>query len=87
MGNFFSGALRDSEEHGRLEVAIMEAVKRSTRGSLTGVATHQADAPYPGLGHGTLAHLRGFLPEEEVELVVVLFSAVWDEVGVDERRV
>lgn len=46
--------------------------------------THQADPPYPGLGHGTLAHLRGFLSEEEVELVIILFSAVWDEVCVDE---
>lgn len=51
---------------------------------LTGVITHQADPPYPGLGHGTLAHLRGFLPEEEVQLVIILFSAVWDEVCVDE---
>ena len=46
--------------------------------------THQADPPYPRLGHGTLAHLRGFLAEEEVELVIILLSAVWDEVCVDE---
>lgn len=46
--------------------------------------THQADPPYPGLGHGTLAHLRGFLAEEEVELVIILLSAVWDEVCMDE---
>lgn len=46
--------------------------------------THQADAPYPGLGHGTLAHLRGFLAEEEVELVIILLCAVWDEVCMDE---
>lgn len=46
--------------------------------------THQADPPYPGLGHGTLAHLGGFLAEEEVELVIILLRAVWDEVCVDE---
>lgn len=46
--------------------------------------THQADPSYPGLGHGTLAHLRGFLPEEEVELVIVLFGTVWNEVCMDE---
>lgn len=45
--------------------------------------THQTDPPYPGLGHGTLAHLGGFLSEEEVELVIILFGAVWDEVCVD----
>lgn len=46
--------------------------------------TYQADPPYSGLGHWTLAHLRGFLAEEEVELVIILLSAVWDEVCVDE---
>ncbi len=46
--------------------------------------THQADPPYPGLGHGTLTHLRGFLAEEEVELVIILLGTVWDEVCVDE---
>lgn len=49
--------------------------------------THQADPPYPGLGHGTLAHLGGLLPEEEVEFVIILFGAVWDEVCVDKRGV
>lgn len=45
---------------------------------------HQADPADPGLGHGTLAHLGGLLSEEEVELVIVLLAAVWDEVCVDE---
>lgn len=49
--------------------------------------THQADPSDPGLGHGTLAHLGGFLPEEEVKLIVVLLAAVGDEVSVDERGV
>lgn len=44
---------------------------------------HQANPSYPGLGHGTLAHLRGFLSKEKVKLVVILLSTVWDEVGVD----
>lgn len=56
-------------------------------GLLTAVITHQADPPYPGLGHGTLAHLGGLLPEEEVEFVIILFSAVWDEVRVDKRGI
>lgn len=47
---------------------------------MTGVITHQADPPYPGLRHGTLAHLRCFLAEEEVEFIVILFSTVWNEV-------
>lgn len=51
------------------------------------VCTHQADASYAGLGDRTLAHLRGLLPEEEIQLVVISLGAVWDEVYVDERRV
>lgn len=49
--------------------------------------THQADPPYPGLGHGTLAHLGGLFPEEEVEFVIILFGAVWDEVCMDKRGI
>lgn len=46
--------------------------------------THQADPAYPRLGHGTLAHLRGFFTEEEVKLVIIFLSTVWDEVRMDE---
>lgn len=46
--------------------------------------THQANPSYPGLGHGTLAHFRGFLTEEKIKLVIILLSAVWDEVCMDE---
>lgn len=48
------------------------------------LCTHQADAPNTGLGHRTLAHLRGLLPEEEIQLVIVSLCAVWDEFHVDE---
>ena len=56
-------------------------------GRSVGGPTHQADAADPGLGHGALAHVGRLLPEEEVQLVVVLFRAVWDEVCVDEGGV
>lgn len=51
------------------------------------LCTHQADASYAGLGHRTLAHLRGLLPEEEIQLVVISLRAVGDEVYVDESGV
>ena len=58
--------------------------RKQTHSSLR---THQADASDARLGHGTLAHLGGLLPEEEIQLVVVSLRAVGDEVHVDERRV
>lgn len=51
------------------------------------LCTHQADASDTGLGHRTLAHLGGLLPEEEIQLVVISLRAVGDEVYVDESRV
>ena len=57
---------------------------RQTRSSLF---THQADASYTGLGHGTLAHLGRLLPEEEIQLVVISLCAVGDEVYTDESGV
>lgn len=48
------------------------------------MCTHQADASNAGLGHGTLTHVGGFLPEEEIQLVVVPLCAVRDEVHVNE---
>lgn len=55
--------------------------------TLLSLRTHQADASDAGLGHGTLAHLRRLLPEEEIQLVVVPLGAVGDEVHVDEGGV
>lgn len=49
--------------------------------------THQADASDAGLGDGTLAHLRGRLPEEEIQLVVIPFRTVGDEVDMDESGI
>lgn len=54
---------------------------------MTEAITHQADPPYPGLRHGTLAHLRGLLAEEEVELVIIFLSTVWDEVCMDKSGI
>lgn len=45
--------------------------------------THQADAPNTRLCHRTLAHLGRLLAEEEIQLVVVPFGTVRDEVHVD----
>lgn len=59
-------------------------IPKQTHSSL---CTHQADASYTGLGHRTLAHLRGLFPEEEVQLVVISLRAVGDEVHVDESGI
>lgn len=59
----------------------------ATKQTRLSACTHQADASYTGLGHRTLAHLRGLLPEEEIQLVVISLCAVGDEVYVDESGV
>lgn len=51
------------------------------------LCTHQADASYARLGHRTMAHLRGLLPEEEIQLVVISLCAVGNELYVDESGV
>lgn len=51
------------------------------------LCTHQADASNTWLGHRTLAHLWGLLPEEEIQLVVISLGAVRDEVYVDESGI
>lgn len=45
--------------------------------------SHQANSANPGLSHGSLTHLRGLLTEEEIQLVVILFCTIRDELSMD----
>lgn len=49
--------------------------------------THQADTSDTGLGHRSLAHLRGLLSEEEIQLVIISLGTIRDEVYVDKSGV
>lgn len=51
------------------------------------VYTHQADTSDTGLGHRSLAHLRGLLTEEEIQLVIISLGTIRDEVYVDKSGV
>lgn len=46
--------------------------------------SHQTNSANPGLSHGSLTHLRGLLTEEEIQLVVILFCTIRDELSMDE---